>query len=136
MSETIVYNIMSEDIMKQMLNYTHNEDEDLNEYFTRDRLLCVNKQLKAGNYYAFDKYQLIIRRKEYNNLKSPYGWVYNELKEPICIHIDKTLIQTNADNIARLTLQRIRNMFPSEFKHAGKSIYERVNNVLNLDYMK
>ena len=127
---------MSEDIMKQMLNYTHNEDEDLNEYFTRDTLLCVNKQLKAGNYYAFDKYQLIIRRKEYNNLKSAYGWIYNELKEPICIHIDNTLIQTNADNIAKLTLQRIRTLFPSEFKHAGKSIYDRVNNVFNLDYMK
>ena len=136
-SEKIVLNIQSKDIMSTLLHYTKVEDNALDEYFNRDSLLCVNKALKEGNYYAFDKYGLIIRRKEQNNAKSVFGWIYNENKEPISIHIDKILIQTNKskNEIAKLTFQSLCNKFPSEF-NKPKGIYKRVAQNYDLYYMK
>lgn len=135
---TTVYNILSDEIMTKLLSQTKIEDETLDNYFNKDNLLCINKSLKEGNYYAFDKYGLIIRRKFLNDEKSIYGWTYNDNKEPISIHVDRMLIRTNtsAADIAKTTFQKLRNRFPTEFKKGDKSTYEKVAKVFNLEYMK
>lgn len=135
---TIIHNILSDEIMSKLLSQTKIEDESLDNYFNKEGLLCVNKSLKEGNYYAFDKYGLIIRRKFLNDEKSLYGWTYNDNKEPISIHVDKMLIRTNASphKIAITTFQKFRNKFPAEFKKGAKSTYEKVAKNFNLPYMK
>lgn len=134
----IVHNILSDEIMSKLLSQTKIEDETLDNYFNKEDILCVNKSLKEGNYYAFDKYGLIIRRKFLNDEKSLYGWTYNDNKEPISIHVDKMLIRTNipASTIAKTTFQKLRNKFPAEFKKGSKSTYEKVAKNFNLEYMK
>lgn len=135
---SIVHNILADEIMSKLLRQTKTEDVTLDIYFNKEDLLCVNKSLKEGNYYAFDKYSLIIRRKFLNDEKSLYGWTYNENKEPISIHVDKMLIRTNtlAGVIAKTTFQKLRNKFPAEFKKGNKSTYEKVVKNFNLEYMK
>lgn len=123
----IVHNIKSDEMMDKILHYTKTEETELDDYFTKDGLLCVNKNCKEGNYYAFDKYGIIIRRKEYNNVKNVYGWIYNDAKEPISIHIDKYLMQTATDDkIFSLTMSKLKHKYPSILN--TNSIYTRVAN--------
>jgi hypothetical protein len=134
----IVHNILSDEIMSKLLSQTKIEDESLDVYFNKENILCINKSLKEGNYYAFDKYGLIIRRKFLNDEKSLYGWTYSDNKEPISIHVDKMLIRTNmsVSAVAKTTFQKLRNKFPAEFKKGVKSTYEKVATHFNLEYMK
>ncbi len=131
--EDIIPNIMSVETMDLILHYTKKEEVELDNYFVRDNLYCVNKNCKEGNYYAFDKYGIIIRRKAFNDHKNIYGWIYNDDREPISIHIDNQLIQVNSPKIFTQTMQKLKSKYS---KHFGpRSIYERVANNMNIKFI-
>jgi hypothetical protein len=123
--EKVIPNIMSVDTMDLILHYTKKEEVELDNYFTKDGLYCVNKNCKEGNYYAFDKYGLIIRRKAFNDNKNMYGWIYNDNREPISIHIDNQLILVNSPKIFPQTIQKLKSKYGQKC-FGPRSIYERV----------
>jgi hypothetical protein len=114
-----------------ILNDTKKEENELDTYFTKESILIINKNVKEANYYAFDKFGLIIRRKAYNDNKSIFGWIYNDYREPISIHIDQYLMKTDPDRVFTQTIQKLRYKYPKEFSEtSGK--YNRVSKSLNI----
>lgn len=132
-TDNVITNIMAVETMDMILHDTKKEENDLDAYFTKEGLLCVNKNCKEGNYYAFDKYGIIIRRKEYNNPKNIYGWTYNEQREPVSIHADQYLIKFDPSKVFQQTIQKLRSKYAKFF--TDKSIYQRVGRNLNISFM-
>lgn len=128
----VVHNILADATMDQIMHYTKREENELDDYFTKDKILCANKNLKENNYYAFDKYGIIIRRKEFNNTKSVYGWMYTEDKEIVSVHADEIMMKLNSADIRSRTLTKLKSKFPAYFNE--KSIYVRVKNNMNLSF--
>lgn len=100
--------------------------------FRSDILAFANKSIKSGNYYILDRYNLVIRKLEQNKAKSAYGWVYDSEGYPINIHINKMLLDTNSDNITIVTLQLLKNKFPTIFKPPRGQLW-KIYSKLQLD---
>lgn len=119
-------NSHSMNLMNQILNITQKEADNANKIFVKSNLPSVNRNCHNSNYYSLDRYGLIIRRGFHNDPKSPFGWTYLDERthEPICIHVDRNLILTNAPNIASITLEKLKRRWGKEFQEKG--IYYRV----------
>lgn len=124
-----------EDIMKHK-QYRSNIVDTI---FDPEIISFANKSIKSGNFYIFDKYNLVIRKNDQNKPKSAFGWVYDEEGDPINIHIPKMLLDTNSDNITAVTLQTIKSKYPNIFKEPRGQLYriyamtDKVNiNILNI----
>ena len=118
--------------MNMILHDTKKEENDLDNYFTKESLFCINKNVKEANFYAFDKFGLIIRRKAYNDSKSIFGWIYNDAREPISIHIDQYLMRFDPGKVFQQTIQKLRSKYPREFEKNSK--YNRVSENLNITF--
>ena len=66
-----------------------------------------------------DKYGLPIRKNSQDDNKKVYGWRYDELHDPINIHISSILLQTHSPDIQRITLQQLKTRFPKDFQPKG-----------------
>jgi len=72
-------------INEKMKNYLHSVYEE-NEIvkqenaqtFNKDILITYNNRIKSGNYYGLDDNGIMIRKNEFNNKKSPFGWCKDE----------------------------------------------------------
>lgn len=109
-----------ESILK--INKTNNEIKD--ELFTSTALKSVNQSIRNGNFYILDKYGLPIRKQFQDSKKSPFGWRYNEQQEPINIHIDSILLNTNSEDILKMTLRQLKSQFPTQFNPPRGIIYK------------
>lgn len=124
---------------KYMEIIMNNEDKQMSvvhEIFSSENLSFVNKSVKNGNYYMLDKYNIVIRKNEFGNHKSVFGWIYDANHEPINMHIDPILITTASNDITTITLQHLMNRFPSAFKTARgalNKIYSSINIDLNIN---
>lgn len=91
------------------------ENDDI---FSKDTLPEFNNRVKSENYYGIDEYGLIIRKKDFNDLKSPFGWIKADKGKIINIHFtinkEKTLVY-------------LRSKFASIFRQE-KSILNRYYN--------
>ena len=119
--------ILNESMIEYMdsilkINKTNNIIKD--ELFTGDVLDCVNSSIRNGNYYMLDKYGLPIRKNFQDSRKSAFGWKYNSEQQPINIHINDILLQTESDDIQIITLQQLKTQFPSLFKAPRGIIYK------------
>lgn len=128
-TKNITPNILSLETMDEILHYTKKEERGLDDYFTKEGLLCVNKNCR-DNFYAFDKYGIIIRRKAHNDPKNAYGWIFNDDHEPISIHIDQYLMRLEPSKVFKQTIQKLKAKFAKQF--APKSIYDRVSKNLDI----
>ena len=106
------------------INKTNNEMKD--EIFTGKDLKCVNSSIRNNNFYTFDKYKLPIRKSCQDSKKTAFGWRYNENQEPINIHIDNILLQTESKDIQKITLQQLKQQpaFANLFKPPRGIIYK------------
>lgn len=104
------------------INKANNEIKD--ELFTGKVLKYVNSSIRNGNYYMLDKYGLPIRKNFQDSKKSAFGWRYNENQEPINIHINDILLQTDSQDIQKITLQQLKTQFPTLFKPPRGIIYK------------
>ncbi len=118
-------------INPDMLNYMNSilavkvkTDERKDQLFDPSELPVVNSGVRNNNYYMLDKYGLVIRKDFQNNKKSAFGWRYNSDNEPINIHIDNILLQTNSNNIRDITLQQLKHHYPSLFNPPRGVIYK------------
>ena len=84
-----------------------------------------NKRAREGNYYIKDIYGLIIRKKEYNNPKSPFGWVRDSDDNIVNIHIPP---ECPEDNIYNETIIKISNRFATAWNNP-KDILHRIYKV-------
>ena len=73
---------------------------------------------------ALDKYNLPIRKNFQDSRKSAFGWKYNSNQEPINIHINDILLQTESQDILKITLQQLKTQFPTLFKPPRGIIYK------------
>lgn len=105
--------------MKNALRIAKVSDELAIDIFNDKRLDRFNKN--KSNIFGFDKYGLIIRKEEFNNPKSIYGWVKNEANEAISIHIQPELLRMSKtkEEIFDLTMLRIYAMFPKDTKQTN-----------------
>lgn len=99
------------------------EDANVDKLFAEDTLPIVNRAVKGGNYYALDEYNLVIRKNAYNNKKIAFGWIYNEHRRPVNIHIDPMLITIKSKDIQTLTLQKLQRDFRPVFKEPSGVLY-------------
>lgn len=120
---SLVINKAMEEYMASLMSGKVKSDEKLDNQFNPEPLQFVNKSVKNGNVYVVDKYHLIIRKNEYNNKKSAYGWVYDESNEPINIHIDMILLRTQSPDITSITLQQLKREYPTLFKSPRGMLY-------------
>jgi len=106
------------------INKTNNEIKD--EIFTGKNLKCVNNGIRNNNYYTLDKYNLPIRKNCQDSKKTAFGWRYNENQEPVNIHIDNILLQTESKDILKITLQQLKQQssFANLFKPPRGIIYK------------
>ena len=104
------------------INKANNEIKD--ELFTGKVLKYVNSSIRNGNYYMLDKYGLPIRKNFQDSKKSAFGWRYNANQEPINIHINDILLQTESQDIQKVTLQQLKTQFPALFKPPRGTIYK------------
>lgn len=133
---TVKINASMEKYMSDLMNKKGKSDEAVDTQFNNERLQFANKSVKNGNFYIIDKYHLIIRKNEFNNKKSAYGWVYDENKEPINIHIDSILLKTQSDDITMITLQQLKREYPTLFKSPRGmlfKIYSTINLGIDID---
>ena len=98
-------------------------DERKNEIFDPAKLEFMNKSVRNCNYYMLDKFGLVIRKNFQDSKKTAFGWRYDTDNQPINIHINDILLQTNSSQIRDITLQQLKNQFPSLFKPPRGTIY-------------
>ena len=91
--------------------------------FDPNKLAMVNKTVRNDNYYMLDKYGLVIRKECQNSKKTAFGWKYYE-DEPVNIHIGDLLLKTNSKDIQIITLQQIKEQFPTVFNAPRGVIYK------------
>ena len=127
----IKVNPVMEAYMAEIMSGKAKSDEHIDNQFNSERLQFINKSVKNGNVYIIDKHGLIIRKNEFNNKKSAYGWVYDESGDPINIHIDTILLKTQSPDITALTIQRLQREYPTLFK-SPRGILYRIYTTLNL----
>lgn len=108
------------DYMNQIIKKSKKKDKEADELFEEDeRLVFINNKIKSNNKCIFDKYNLIIKRNDFGKENSAFGWVWDMNHEPINIHINKVLLDTNSDDITIITLQQLKNKFPTLFTSRG-----------------
>jgi hypothetical protein len=111
--------VVNEDIAAFFKNlWEKNENTLVEDYFKNgNEMSDINKILRKENYYALDKYGLIIRKKEQNKPKSPFGWIFKDGVEFINIHVNilQTKIDVDKKIILMKTLATIKNKFPEIF---------------------
>ena len=112
------------DYMDSILKINKNNNIIKDELFTGETLECVNSSIRNGNFYMLDKYGLPIRKNFQDSRKSAFGWKYNANQEPINIHINDILLQTESDDIQIITLQQLKTQFPTLFKPPRGIIYK------------
>ena len=91
--------------------------------FDPNKLKMVNASVRNDNYYMLDKYGLVIRKECQNSKKTAFGWKYYE-DEPVNIHIGDLLLKTNSKDIQIITLQQIKEQFPTVFNAPRGVIYK------------
>lgn len=134
---TIKINTSMERYMHDLMNKKGKSDKVVDTQFNNERLQFANKSVKNGNFYVIDKYNLIIRKNEFNNKKSAYGWIYDENKEPINIHIDSILLKTQSDDITTITLQQLKREYPTLFKSPRGMLFKIYSTIdLGIDVSK
>ena len=119
--------IINQDMLEYMLKLSKCKivtDEHKDELFNPERLEFMNKSVRNGNYYMIDKYGLLIRKNFQDSKKTAFGWKYNDQNEPINIHINDILLQTNSNQIREITLQQLKNQYPNLFKPPRGTIYK------------
>ena len=116
--------------MKRILKINKNNNVLKDELFTGENLKCVNNTIRNQNYYTLDKYNLPIRKNCQDSKKTAFGWRYNENQEPINIHIDSILLQTESKDITKITLQQLKQQstFANLFKPPRGTIYRIYSN--------
>lgn len=93
--------------------------------FTPEVMKYFNKRAKNGNYYAYDKYGIIVRKDVGANVKSPFGWKRNEDNEIVSIHLRTDCPE---DIIKKETLIYIQSRFASQWNNKSnilRKIYDR-----------
>lgn len=118
--------------MEDIMAKKKKRSKQVDDIFKASELPFANKSIKSGNYYILDKYDLLIRKLDQNKVKSAYGWIYDKDGDPINIHINKVLLDTNSQDITVVTLQQLKIKFPNLFKPPRGQIW-RVYNNLNFE---
>ena len=117
---------INQDMLNYMLKISQSKiitDERKNEIFDPAKLEFMNKSVRNCNYYMLDKFGLVIRKNFQDSKKTAFGWRYDTDNQPINIHINDILLQTNSSQIRDITLQQLKNQFPSLFKPPRGTIY-------------
>lgn len=131
-------NTKMERYMDCIMSLKNVNDTSITSFFSNNRLNFINKNIRNDNYYTLDKYNLVIRKNEYNDTKSATGWIYlNDVisyadKEPINIHIDPILLQVNSSDLVNITIQTLQREYPSLFKSPRGLLY-RIYSNLNMN---
>ena len=110
--------------MKSILKINASNNEYKDSIFTKDALECVNSSVHNSNYYILDRYGLPIRKNSQDSKKTAFGWRYDSNNEPLNIHIPEILLQTESPDIQTLTLQQLKQSFPTLFKPPRGIIYK------------
>lgn len=142
---TVKINKQMDKYMDSIMNMKHETDNTISQFFDSKRLYIINKNVRNGNFYTIDRFGLVIRKDEYGNTRSPYGWRYYtprnissedyegiDNKEPINIHINDILLQTNSPDIQKVTIQYLQRENPSLFK-GPRGILYKVYTSLNIN---
>ena len=134
---TIINNSMKKYMSKILkINASNNEYKD--SLFTGKTLSYINSSVRNSNFYMLDKYGLPIRKTAQDSKKTAFGWRFNEDNEPINIHISDLLLATNSSDIQMITLQQLKQSFPSLFKKPRgiiAKIYDKEFPKINLDQL-
>ncbi len=112
-------NPIMEIYMRQMISEHKDANNLANEKFQDNRLAFVNSNIKSNNKYILDKYNLVIKRNEFNKTKTAFGWVYDAEGDPINIHINPNLLETKSSDITFVTLQQLKQKYPTLFQVRG-----------------
>lgn len=120
------------DVLKYLNDRLHNstpESSLQSSIFTKDALPMANRTVKHGNYYAIDKYGLVIRKSFRGSQRSEYGWEFNDNDEPVNVHVSSILIRTRSrEDIQLTTLKLLKDRFPAAFRPNG--LIRRVYSIL------
>lgn len=134
---TVKINRLMDKYMDSIMNMKYETDNSISQFFDSKRLSIINKNVRNGNYYTIDRFGLVIRKEEFDNVRSPYGWRYYtprnissedydgiDNKEPINIHINDILLQTNSPDIQKVTIQYLQREHPALFKGPRGILYK------------
>ncbi|MFA5720212.1 MAG: hypothetical protein WC939_04040 [Acholeplasmataceae bacterium] len=105
--------------MKAYLATVYEDNEEVKKendiVFNKETLPTFNNRIRSGNFYAVDKFGLMIRKNDFNNQKSPFGWVKND-DEILNIHVKIHEGITDLSKVKELTLRSLKTKFPTLFK--------------------
>jgi hypothetical protein len=117
--------------MKKYLNSIHKTNESVKKeneiIFNKDVLFEYNSRVKSENYYGVDDYGLIIRKNDFNNSKSPFGWIKEKdpVEKIVNIHCKKNIAIDNS---------RIRDQTIAYLKCKFSSLFKQEKGILNRYY--
>lgn len=79
------------------------------------KLYSINSSVRNKNYYTLDKYGLVIRRDNQNDVKSPFGWCLID-NEPVNIHVGDTIL---INNVRKTVMQKMKQRWRPQFELKG-----------------
>lgn len=93
---------------------TENETSDIyKECFLRNKdLEQFNKKVANENYWGIDKYNIVIRFKDFNKPKSIYGWTLDKNNDIVSIHVDQDLANYDTVDIHGIAMTKIIKLNP------------------------
>lgn len=122
--EEIFINEVMRNYMTNLFESKNKTEKKKDILFNPKRLSMVNSSVRNGNYYMLDRYGLVIRKNQQNSKKTAFGWRYDSNNEPINIHIGDIMLQTNSDQIRKITLQQMKYQWPNLFAPPRGLIYK------------
>lgn len=122
--EEIFINEVMRNYMTNLFESKNKTEKKKDILFNPKRLSMVNSSVRNGNYYMLDRYGLVIRKNQQNSKKTAFGWRYDSNNEPINIHIGDIMLQTNSDQIRKITLQQMKYQWPNLFTPPRGLIYK------------
>lgn len=104
-------------VIDDLLKDEHAALSDVTSKFTDKRCDVINKNIKTkNNFYALDKFGLLIRQGAYEKQNDPFGWKYDQDNNPI--HVWTSIDVSEQQNVMNvLSRQKINK--PTIFEPRG-----------------
>lgn len=112
---------MNKTMQRYMINLTSsNIHSDVRDAFNAKNLQSFNTRVKNGNYYGFDKYNIIIRKDFVNDSKSPFGWKRADDGSIVSVHIKSDCPE---ESKRAETIMFIRSRFASQWNNKTSCLH-------------
>ena len=117
------FNPVMKEYMKELFKVNTENSKNIDTYFNefQDWLKPINKNHnKTQNYYKADKCGVVIRKKDFQKINSPFGWIFNDVGLPVSIHSNYSIPE---EEIFSDTINGIKQKFIKSISNEKDILY-------------